>query len=269
MNHFFANLLGMLCLSSACLQAAGEQPLDIVAIESHSQWWPVRLTLLEDVQAPDGNIKAGRDVMLVRVEDGLVIADSGRMGMLTLQPEQTDLVERARARQDIPWSGQGKLSHELANKLIDPQTRRQNNPETFNEVDYLVILYGQLGTEPCQKLFAAVEAAQEQWSHDGLNCTVLFLPMQTGKAELMAAFEAGEVTWPSMFPYLSTGYIDVLHHQPQNGTLVLVDKNGRLLARVESEGEEQLSIGMAEVGRKMQEDKLTHGVAMPSTETAI
>ncbi|MBC2594842.1 hypothetical protein H5P28_11285 [Ruficoccus amylovorans] len=205
-------------------------------IAVRSEWWPERVKLTEDValstEKGTTTLKKGRPAIFVApVEDGAWI-DFGNYGVIKVPYASTDIAESvARNKHDRDWQSAGNLSVQLSNKFFWPESLQQISPWTFKDADYLLISYLDLGSEVAASAQRALVASHSELEE---RCPRLFfvtIALDPAKDEMMKDLAASGISWPVMFFHMSAGYVNALHHQPLNPTAVLVDKNGRVLAR--------------------------------------
>ena len=205
-------------------------------IAVHSEWWPDRVKLVEDIDVDvNGSIKRltkGRPAVFVRVEDGGALLDFGSYGVHVVPFASTNIPSLyAQNKTSRTWGDSKVLSSQLSNKFFWPATLKQIEPTTFAGVDYLLISYFDIGAELSGEGQEALLKVYPTLTEKCPSLVFLTIPMEDSKKTMLKDLDDSGIAWPVMFQHMSKGYVQALQHHPISPTVVLVDKNGRVLKK--------------------------------------
>ena len=231
MNKLFICLYATVLASSLLRAEISEHEL-----EARSDLWPLNVQTTEEIQAPEGvrTLKTGTRGILLRVENGKVILDTGRWGILAIPIAQTNILELAHkvASEEVPKQ-QGNVVSMLGGKFFDPQDERyQPFPYfEFQSIDYFLFYYTNSQDEACIHLNETLRSDYEAIKEAFSEVEILMIPLDESNEAMLKAIKEQQIPWPTMFHYMAKGYQNALHHEPKElPCLVLTDANGKVLA---------------------------------------
>jgi hypothetical protein len=219
--------------------ASGDELLK--ALPTRSEWWPLQVRLTEAVTVDKGGqlarLSPGRQGILIRAEENGALLDLGGFGVHLIPYEDTDIPSRLEAiSAEAGWERSGLLASQLGNKFFWPANHQQTTTRMVQGKDYFLLSYLNIGspasTEATQTLVEVEPGLTEKYP----QLTFWTIPLDSGRAEILKDLEATEINWPVMLPTLTQGYTQSLQHHPEDPTAVLIDKNGRILLRLEQAG---------------------------------
>ncbi len=207
-------------------------------LEQKSDLWPKFVHLRQPVPASQSGrmIPTSLRGILVRIEEGLVIADFGRNGLVKVPIAATDVQEQAARLRQSPSRAFGLLTDSLFNKFyrLDDGDPVQCGKDEFQGIRYLLFIYA----EPTRDDFATFyEKLSSELGEGQLSAElrVLLIPTSTSHEDIYRGLLRAGYKWPVMFHYLSEGYrASLAHPLTVYPGLVLVDDNGRILDTWES-----------------------------------
>jgi len=210
----------------------------------NSDWWPPFVSLAADFSVSgdrDIEIPAGTRGVMVRVEADEVILDFGRNGVHRVPIEQTDLVVQAAERKAQGTLDSALFADAMFNKffLLKDGEAAQCSRADFGDSRYFLILYTRLASDRGDAVREAVEGLMSSSEVGSKDLSVVLVTFDESERELLDAAKAKQIHWPIMFHFLNRAYLNTLHHGASGDpTLALIDRNGRLLARLGSEASE-------------------------------
>lgn len=215
---------------SILIASAGMCPGETETYEVFSEFWPQRVDVSEAIQLPSGTLaKPGKSFILIRVEDGKIVADFGHHGVMRLDPEQTNFDELYEEnRLDRTWDGTALFTEHMTRKFFMPETLRQCDVGQFSTHDCFLLVYADVGTDRCAALLDAVDTLSTEGA-DSHAPEVLLIPLDGSREELLSDLKSSGVKSPVMFHFLAEGYRLAFDHNPEQTPVVLLDKNGRVL----------------------------------------
>ena len=202
-----------------------------------SDYWPESVTLVRDVMTTDGvSLKQGRSGVLIRAENGELVVDFGRYGVVHLSPSDTDFYERApetKPDKDGQWA---LFSRYVSRAFCDPDTRKQCQPGQYDQSGFYAVFYTDFGgpewTNSASLIHALTPTLLETKS---IGVQPLIVPMDSSIEEMSEDMEETGVPAPTMMFFLSKGYQLAWDHHPEQWPVVVIDRNGYVITKLSAE----------------------------------
>ena len=207
-------------------------------LEVRSEWWPERVVLVEDftyeVDDESHQISAGSRGMLIRIEQGEAIMDFGRDGIRAVPVDMTDIPASLENEDELKtWEESGHILSQISNKFFWPDNMDKVLAQHFVPVDYLFIVYQDVGSESGIEATDALMEVYPDIRAVFSQLEFVTIPLDETTEEVLPDLKGSEPAWPVMLPFLAPSYTYVLHHDVTEQTGVLMDKNGKVLARLD------------------------------------
>lgn len=203
---------------------------------SNSAFWPNRVSLVNELSVvADGRevtLAPGWEAILLRVEDGKILADFGRHGIHTLEPEKTDFNERVEALRS------GKSSKDLPNlvRMIGDKCARwtgegveikRSRMEDFTDRKIIVFLHVNPNQPDSLAVARSLQEPYRRWMDEGRPVEIIMISTH---ADLAPIYAENAPTWLAILPGLMSSYRQVLSHPVENPPAIVVsDVEGKLL----------------------------------------
>lgn len=253
-------ILTLLILSWAAtgLYASTEQESATSEWELRSEWWPAFVRLAKPLELPEHErtLKVGRRGVLIRVEDDFVIVDYGRYGLHRLPLEDTDFkLQFAELSRERNWESHGLFTKTYGTRFYHPKSWSQLKQKDIIDDKYFLLAYAELQTEEGREGIQQFDQKLLQdWTPKGLHAC--FIPVNAPEQpQLVDLLTELDVTTPTMPTFLAKGHVSALGHEPENFTVVLLDKNGRLLARYDLKDARDVSAWRADIEMRLANDR--------------
>lgn len=227
-------LLPFLVLSNL---GASSVELTEATIYQHSQFWPPKVTLTQSVDSKLATVKPGQSGVLIRLEnDGEVILDLGRDGILRVPMETTDMLTQAKAiqigqqeKQYPNWVmmvGRGLMRTGEEAKPIRIPLR------DFEAYERFIVIYLAEGADYPQELRAVFAEKREWMEEEGWFPMVMAANVPGGNAGLAEILGSDFDPGGFLQTFLVEAYMRSLHHEPEEFPyIVLTDMEGKTIAR--------------------------------------
>lgn len=241
MNRLRVILSAWMVLTSALHATESKEGQFPAAYITESIYWPEHVTYTDNALL-EGTLQVVPQNMegtLIRVETyGKLLVDFGRYGRAWVEPERTDFYSRyADLKQGVTKKFMGNLV-----KLIGPRLLKHEGNlmtaypiEEVMEHEKFLLIY----TEPSAERFQLICGWGKEHHEilDAQSCLPVIMPTAKSTDSYLAALiKKEEADLPFMRSHLSPIYAEVLQHRLAQSamTAVLVDKDGRILARAET-----------------------------------
>lgn len=209
-------------------------------LAKRSECWPERIaTRVALTGETHGNtLRAGTEGMLVRIDpEGTALVDFGHNGIFSLSVSDTDVVERAeRLSIKRTAESQGLFTFRYTKSFYDPETNRAYQLGDWDRFDRFVLIYlpGELVGALELPVAEFVSSYREQLVSD-YKTELCIIPYNLPPAEVTTgSLVSLEVSAPRVVPFHQRGVIHSLQHYPDlRGGIVAIDKNGRILKRID------------------------------------
>ena len=218
---------------------AVEAPLDLISesLPGHSDFWPPKIHLTEDVETRKGTLSAGQRGVLLRIEGGPAIAvvDFGRDGIHEVPLDKTDALATARRIKDgekdkplpnyLSMLGPPKLFHAVEGKMKAISLHETGDWKGF------FLLYLSVEDLDWAALAGLLQENKDLIRKTGLQ--PLLLPLsRVEDAELFQKIREHSLPVAVMHGFLGFSFLNALAHHPGDGPLfVATDLNGKILGR--------------------------------------
>ncbi|MGE9294045.1 MAG: hypothetical protein ACQKBW_10565 [Puniceicoccales bacterium] len=221
----------LIIMAAIALGASSARAASTPEYEVFSEYWPQRVEMTEALQLDNGTqLKAGQGFILIRVQDGKLLADFGHKGLQYIDPGLTDFkVQYARNRHERTWDNPGNTTSVLGRTCFMPDTMRQCQPDQLDPYDFVLLVYVDVGAEGTAEIIDSVNAISNRVEMPQAQTAVVIIPLDETKEELKEDLAKSEISQPVMFQFLAEGYRISFDHHPEKTPAVLLDKNGRVL----------------------------------------
>lgn len=233
-THLELFLIFILLLSSLI----GEQNYEDLDLINDSQYWPYRISLLDNIKTDDGRIIKQNTVgVVIRVEEldkqAFVVVDFGDKGIQFVEAAKTDIksaISRIKTKQQDKWGS--NYVQMLANKfsIVEEESFYKLSLDDFSTRQGFLFVYLSSKTS-IEGLAADYKQYAAELSEAGL-VPILFPLFSVNDVELVKTMREHTLCL-GVFPgYLSGPYRDTLHHQSEGRDLIVItDLEGKILCR--------------------------------------
>lgn len=238
--------LSLLVSFSALPVLADRIELTAENLYDHSEFWPRFVNVNERILDEEGKTLARPAFRgtLIRVEpDGTLLVDFGSGGILELDAEETNALEKAREVQTDPDSKDfANLVSLLVPRLLDPRKEFLEiyDFEDARDTDAFVILY--LNPKATADEIAAIaeQIRPRTASFNEKRVIPVVLPTDLMLTRVvLGVLVHHKMLIPFVQEHLQVPYMKALHHEPESGvsTLVVTDADGKVLLGSVLEGD--------------------------------
>lgn len=211
-------------------------PRGIAWLEKESRYWPLFITITRawpDMPGQNPLIPAGWPAVLIRVENGAILTDVGRMGRHALPVEFTDALQQARGFADgTEKKAAGNITMQILNRCFDATDKdnRSINPLHFEGIEKYLILYARGDDSASRELIGQLIEQYPLWRSRSKQLEVLHISQAQTNEKIMECIKSLKMPWPCLQPFLCASYTKAFHHEPGEGPcLVLIDADGKIL----------------------------------------
>lgn len=221
-------LIPTLCLLLSARSFAAS-PLD----EDHL---PFNARTTSEIEAGGRVLPAGTPFVLIRLEEGRVVADVSRVGVVRIPLAQTDALQVERAETEAAWENAPRMFQFLVNKLAggEPDWRTMLKPAEVAAFRSWIFFYGRGGdADTVEAARVAAEIYGALPAERRAQTALVFMDVDGDAAAIQSLADAVRPAFQTMPGYLARGYVRSFDHWSERTPLPFfteVAGSGRILS---------------------------------------
>lgn len=209
-----------------------QRALTYAKIFQETNLWPYRLTVKAALDLGGGRrVNPGDKVTFFKVEDGRLLVGSEKFDTkFHVDPQDTDLLERAREYVERPGGAPNRLVAELQPNLISSATARPDPLDTNSLPRYLVFVRAANFCPISQRFLPALVKFDNENKTKHPEYQIIYLSCDQSPTDMEKFSRTDGFDWPTV-SYQRSGYLFQVnpHFQPLMPQFTVMDLAGRVL----------------------------------------
>lgn len=159
--------------------------------------WSFKLKVKDSFDVGNLRIKKGDSVYLMDVKNGKLAVAPYTMNMhFEIRPQDTDILEQARAHVEKPNGAPGILAEEMEGKLINAATNQPINLDMNNLPKYYVLYQGARWCPYCQAFNPKMLKVYQEMRAKNKSFELFYIPSEKSAAETQQIAKELNFPWP-------------------------------------------------------------------------